>query len=130
MRFLREFLKVNDIGLNPPAILSLSDGAPLEKYGLLYLLKKRLKKILIVDGSLITQEANYSKSILKSMDQARELLDCEFVGFDGRRDVKEQMRKEYVEAPKGSGKPRHFRFLVQYFKEEEDGTYSMDATAR
>ena len=127
VRFLREVLKVNNIGLNPPAILSLSDGARLEKYGLLYLLKKRLKKILIVDGSLIAQEANYSNSILKSMDQARELLHCEFLSFDGR-DVKEHLRKEYVEAPREHGKPRHFRFLVQYFKEEEDGSYSMDGT--
>ncbi|XP_044176901.1 uncharacterized protein LOC114967550 isoform X2 [Acropora millepora] len=127
VRFLREVLKVNNIGLNPPAILSLSDGARLEKYGLLYLLKKRLKKILIVDGTLITQEANYSNSILKSMDQARELLHCEFLSFDGR-DVKEHLRKEYVEAPREHGKPRHFRFLVQYFKEEEDGSYSMDGT--
>ena len=128
VRFFREVLKVNNVGPNPPAILSLSDGGRLEKYGLLYLLKKRLKKILIVDGSLIAQDASYSKNILKSMDKARELLHCEFVGFDGRRDVKEQMRKEYVEAPEGPGKPRHFRFLVQYFKEEEDGTYSMDGT--
>jgi len=53
VRFLREVLKVKNIGPNPPAILSLSDGGRLEKYGLLYLLNKRLKKILIVDGSLI-----------------------------------------------------------------------------
>ena len=125
VRFLREVLKVKSIGPNPPAVLFLSDGARLEKYGLLYLLKKRLKKILIVDGSFIEQEADYSEDILKSMDQARELLHCEFVGFDGR-DVKEQMRKEYVEAPKGRGKPRHFRFLVQYFKQEDDGRYSKD----
>ncbi|XP_029203427.2 uncharacterized protein LOC114967551 isoform X2 [Acropora millepora] len=127
VRFFREILKVNNVGPNPPAILSLSDGGRLEKYGLLYLLKRRLKKILIVDGSLIAQEADYSKNILKSMDQARELLHCEFVGFDGR-DVKEQIRKEYLEAPKGRGKPRHFRFLVQYFREEEDGSYFKDGT--
>ena len=127
VRFLREVLKVENIGPNPPAILSLSDGGCLEKYGLLYLLKKRLKKILIVDGSFIAQEADYSEDILKSMDQARKLLHCEFAGFDGR-DVKEQMRKEYVEAPEGSGKPRHFRFLVQYFKEEGGDRYSKDGT--
>ena len=61
------------------------------------------------------------------MDQARELLHCGFVGLDGH-DVKERMRKEYVDAPKESGKPRHFRFLVQYFKEEQDGSYSKDGT--
>ena len=66
MRFLREVLKVKSIGLNPPAILTLSDGARLENYGLLYLLKKRLKKILIVDGSFIANEVRYAEEILKS----------------------------------------------------------------
>ena len=98
----------------------------MEKYGLLYLLKKRLKKILIVDGSFISSDADYSKYILKSMDQAREKLNCEFVGL-GARDVKEQMRKEYVEVPSGR-QPRHFRFLVQYFDKKVDGGYSKVGT--
>ena len=127
VRFLREVLKVNNTGLNPPAILSLSDGARLEKYGLLYLLKKRVKKILIVDGSFIAEEVGYTEDLLKSMDQARELLHCEFLSFDGS-DVKEHMRKEYLEAPGDHGKRRHFRFLVQYFNKERDGSYSMADT--
>ena len=98
----------------------------MEKFGLLYLLKKRLKKILIVDGSFISSDSDYSKYILKSMDQAREKLDCEFVGVGGR-DVKEQMRKEYVEVPSGR-QPRHFRFLVQYFDKKVDGGYSKVGT--
>lgn len=121
VRFLREVFKVNNVGPKPPAILSLSDGGRLEKYGLLYLLKKRLKKILIVDGSFIKNDADYSKYILKSIDLARELLHCEFVGFGGR-DVKEQMRKEYVDVPRGR-QPRHFQFLVRYFDKKADGSY-------
>ncbi|XP_068702446.1 uncharacterized protein [Montipora foliosa] len=127
VRFLREVFQVNNVGPNPPAILSLSDGGRLEKYGLLYLLKRRLKKILIVDGSFISNDADYSKNILKSLDLAREQLHCEFVGFGGR-DVKEQMRKEFVDVPPKKGKPRHFRFLVQYFKKEEDGSFSKNGT--
>lgn len=123
VRFLREVFQVNNVGPNPPAILSLSDGGRLEKYGLLYLLKRRLKKILIVDGSFISNDADYSKNILKSLDLAREQLHCEFVGFGGR-DVKEQMRKEFVDVPPKKGKPRHFRFLVQYFKKKDDGSFS------
>ena len=98
VRFLREVFQVNNVGPNPPALLSLSDAGRLEKYGLLSLLKKRLKKILIVDGSFISSDADYSKYLLKSMDQAREQLHCEFVGLGGR-DVIGQMNKEYVKVP-------------------------------
>ena len=121
VRFLREVFKVNNVGPNPPALLSLSDAGRLEKYGLLSLLKKRLKKILIVDGSFIRSDADYSKYILSSLDQARAQLHCEFVGLGGR-DVKEQMNKEYVEVPRGR-QPRNFRFLVRYFDKTVDGGY-------
>ena len=121
VRFLREVFQVNNVGPNPPALLSLSDAGRLEKYGLLSLLKKRLKKILIVDGSFISSDADYSKWLLKSMDQAREQLHCEFVGLGGR-DVIGQMNKEYVKVPRGR-QPRHYRFLVRYFDKELDGGY-------
>ena len=121
VRFLREVFQVNNVGPNPPALLSLSDAGRLEKYGLLSLLKKRLKKILIVDGSFISSDADYAKYLLKSMDQAREQLHCEFVGLGGR-DVIGQMNKEYVKVPRGR-QPRHYRFLVRYFDKELDGGY-------
>ena len=121
VRFLREVFKVENVGPNPPALLSLSDAGRLEKYGLLSLLKKRLKKILIVDGSFIRKDSDYSKYLLKSMDQAREQLHCEFVGLGGR-DVKEQMNKDYVGVPRGR-QPRHYRFLVRYFDKTADGNY-------
>lgn len=121
VRFIREVFKVNNVGPSPPALLSLSDAGRLEKYGLLSLLKERLKKILIVDGSFIRNDADYSKYLLSSMDQARKQLNCEFIGLGGR-DVKEQMRKEYVEVPRGR-QPRYFRFLVRYFDKTVDGGY-------
>lgn len=56
VRMLREFFQVDHVGPSPPALLSLSDGGRLEKFGLLPLLKKRLKRILIVDGSFIVND--------------------------------------------------------------------------
>lgn len=116
---LREFFQVDNVGPSPPALLSLSDAGRLEKYGLLPLLKKRLKRILIVDGSFIKNDEDYAKYILKSMDQARQELNCEFVGLGGR-DVKEEMRKKYVDVPRGH-QPRHYQFEVQYYDKTDAG---------
>ena len=118
---LRELFQVNNVGPRPPALLSLSDGGRLEKFGLLPLLKKRLKRILIVDGSFIVNDEDYAKQILKSMDQARKDLNCEFVGLGGR-DVKEEMRKTYVDVPRGR-QPRYHRFKVQYYDKKPDESY-------
>ncbi|KAJ7371794.1 hypothetical protein OS493_023135 [Desmophyllum pertusum] len=46
--------------------------------------------------AFIKNDEDYSKHILRSMDQARKELHCEFVGLKGR-DVIEEMRKKYVE---------------------------------
>lgn len=121
VRLLREVFQVDNVGPSPPALLSLSDAGRLEKYGLLPLLKRRLKRILIVDGSFIKNDEDYSKHILRSMDQARKELHCEFVGLKGR-DVIEEMRKKYVEVPRDH-QPRHYRFKVRYFDKKTDGGY-------
>jgi len=88
---------------------------------LLPLLKKRLKRILILDGSFIKNDEDYSKYILRSLDQARRELHCEFVGLDGR-DVTEEMRKKYVDVPRGH-QPRHYRFEVRYYNKNQGGDY-------
>ena len=114
---LREFFQVDHVGPSPPALLSLSDGGRLEKFGLLPLLKKRLKRILIVDGSYIRSDEDYAKQILRSMDQARKDLNCEFLGNYGR-DVKQEMREKYVDLSQGN-QPRSYRFRVQYDDREQ-----------
>lgn len=121
VRMLREFFQVDHVGPSPPALLSLSDGGRLEKFGLLPLLKKRLKRILIVDGSFIVNDEDYAKQILRSMNQARKDLNCEFVGSGGR-DVQEEMRKTYIDVPRGR-QPRYYRFKVQYYDKKPDESY-------
>lgn len=121
VRLLREVFQVDNVGPIPPALLSLSDAGRLEKFGLLPLLKKRLKRILILDGSFIKNDEDYSKHILRSLDQARRELHCEFVGSTGR-DVIEEMRKKYVNVPRGH-QPRHYRFKVSYYDKNPRGGY-------
>lgn len=108
---------MNNIGPVPPAMLNISDAGRLEKYGLLPLLKRRLKKIVVIDGSLILDDKGYAKSILKSMKLAREILRCGFVGYDGR-DVLEEIKKKFVDPPAGE-QPRSYRFMVKYYQQRE-----------
>ncbi|KAL9964155.1 hypothetical protein ACROYT_G027747 [Oculina patagonica] len=121
IRFLREVFQVDNVGPCPPALLFLSEAGRLEKFGLLPLLKKRLKRILIVDGSLIRSDEDYSKHLLSSLDQARKELHCEFVGKKSR-DVIEEMRKKYVDVPRGH-QQRHYRFKVRYYDKNPKGGY-------
>lgn len=108
---------MNNIGPVPPAMLNISDAGRLEKYGLLPLFKRRLKKIVVVDGSLILNDKAYAKSILKSMKLAREILRCGFVGYDGR-DVMEEIKKKFVDPPAGQ-QPRSYRFKVKYYQHQD-----------
>lgn len=50
VRFLRQMFFVTNVGPSPPAILRLSDGGHIENLAILPLLKKRLKKVVVVDG--------------------------------------------------------------------------------
>ncbi|KAK3744878.1 hypothetical protein QZH41_013761, partial [Actinostola sp. cb2023] len=119
VRFLREFLKVNNVGPLPPAVMSLSDLGRLEKYGLMTLFKRRVKKIVVVDGSFIKNDADYAKYLLRSLQMARELYHCEFTGYDGR-DVTGEIHKIYLKHPSGK-LPRSYRFLVNYYDKTETG---------
>ena len=122
MRLLRELLRVSNIGPVPPALLALSDAGRIEKYGLLSLLKLRLPKILIVDGSFIPDDKKYATYLLKSLELARKELHCEFVGVGGR-DVLEEIQKKYVDPgavdPNAKQQPRSYRFIVRYYDKGE-----------
>ena len=72
----------------------------------------------MVDGSLIKNDQDYSTHLLRSLEQARAELHCEFVGFGGR-DVIEEMRKSYVDIPPGY-QPRSYRFMVHYYNKTSD----------
>lgn len=118
VRFIRELLAVTNEGPMPPSILRLSDGGHIENLAVLPLLKKRLPKIVVVDGGLKTKDIEWGESLLDALELARKKLHCSFNGMDGR-DVIEDFKEKFIYTPKGH-QPRSYRFKVTYY-EKEDG---------
>ena len=74
----------DNIGLMPPPIMLLSDGGHAENLALLPLLKKRLKKIIVVDGGYKEDQKFYGDSLLNALTLARTKLNCSFLSVSKR----------------------------------------------
>ena len=74
----------DNTGLMPPPIMLLSDGGHVENLGLLPLLKKRLKKIIVVDGGYKEDQKLYGESLLNALTLARTKLNCSFISVSKR----------------------------------------------
>ena len=74
----------DNIGLMPPPIMLLSDGGHAENLALLPLLKKRLKKIIVVDGGYKEDQKFYGESLLNALTLARTKLNCSFLSVSKR----------------------------------------------
>ncbi|XP_068681781.1 uncharacterized protein [Montipora foliosa] len=122
VQFIRETFSKNNIGPMPPPILLLSDGGHVENLALLPLLKKRVKKIVVVDGGHKEGYEHYGDSLLNALMLARTYLDCSFLRNDGG-DVISFLFDEFQEPKKGKLLPRFFKFKVQY-KEGQFGRSS------
>ncbi|XP_028408495.1 uncharacterized protein LOC114531051, partial [Dendronephthya gigantea] len=114
-RFVNSLLNFIHHGSTPPAMLHLSDGGHFENYGLLPLLKLRLPRILVADGSHIESEDDYAKEIIQVMEYAREILDCSFTAMDGG-DVLTDIKNKYVHPKDVENQkyPRMYKFKVLY----------------
>ncbi|XP_078369692.1 uncharacterized protein LOC144653543 [Oculina patagonica] len=122
VRFMRQLLFVPNEGPSPPPVLRLSDGGHIENLAILPLLKKRLEKIVVVDGGHKVNDKEWGNSLLKALSLAREKLHCSFIGLDGR-DVIEDVKETFVNKPQGH-QPRSYRFKVYYYEKKsifEDG---------
>jgi len=119
VRFSRLFLQTVDLGPVPPAVLNLSDGGHVEDLGLLALLKKRLQKIVVVDGTSRGQGQPVSLEVQRSLELARKKLRCSFSAMDGR-DIAEDLRCKLDEMP-DNYKPRLYKFRVEYFEKKPNG---------
>ena len=116
VRFMRQLLYVSNMGPAPPPILRLSDGGHIENLGILPLLKKRLRKIVVADGGHKSEDGHWAKDLLKALSLAREKLHCSFIGLDGR-DVIEDVKEKFVNKPRRH-QPRSYRsvaFEVLFF---------------
>ncbi|XP_015747360.1 PREDICTED: uncharacterized protein LOC107327124 [Acropora digitifera] len=119
VRFIRGFLNIHNVGTHPPPVLRLSDGGHFESLALLPLLDKKLKKIVIFDGSYNPGDAEkYADSLLTALKLAREKLHC---SFQGRRnsDINEDIRVEFLKM-NSEQRPRSYTFKVRYY-DQSDG---------
>ena len=98
--YVREFFSKNNIGPLPPPILLLSDGGHVENLALLPLLKKRLQRIVVVDGCYKNEKKFYGESILNAMQLARKKLNCAFLSEDGH-DVTSDFLAKFVNPETG-----------------------------
>lgn len=93
----------------------LSDGGHVENLALLPLLKKKLKKIIVVDGGYKHDEKLYGDSLLNALMLARKKLNCSFLsdrGGDVISDLLEKFVKSARAGEAGKKLPRFFRFVV------------------
>ena len=120
VRFLRGFLNINNVGLNPPPVLRLSDGGHFENLALLPLLDRKLEKIVILDGSCNPGGHKYADSLLTALRMARQKLHCSFTGVNGR-DIEEDIRVNFLKI-NSQQRPRSYQFRVQYYDEDDNKT--------
>ena len=107
--FVRQMFSKNNVGPMPPPILLLSDGGHVENLAILPLLKRRLQKIVVVDGGFKLDERFYGDSILDALMLARTKLNCSFLSVDGQ-DVISDLLEKFVK-PRAGEYPRHYRFV-------------------
>ena len=114
VEFVRETLSIENIGPMPPPVMLLSDGGHMENTGILPLLKKKLKKIVMVDGGYSTDENRYGDDLLKALMLARTELNCSFIG-QGGRDVISDLLDTFVKPNKpNERKPRYYRSVFSH----------------
>ncbi|XP_078363488.1 uncharacterized protein LOC144647573 [Oculina patagonica] len=121
--FVREMFSKENIGPMPPPILLLSDGGHIENLAILPLLKRRLRRIVVVDGGYKNDDQYYGDSLLNALMLAHTKLNCSFLSEDGQ-DVIFNLLETFVR-PKTGGKPHYYKFKVRYqsdeFGEEGEG---------
>ena len=105
-------LNKENTGPMPPPVMLLSDGGHVENLALLPLLKKRLKKIIVVDGGFKNNEELYGESLLNALMLARKKLNCSFLSEDGG-DVISDLFEKFVK-PTESGKESCFYRFVAF----------------
>jgi len=108
---MREMFSKVNTGPIPPPILLLSDGGHVENLAILPLLKKRLLKIVVVDGGFKHEEKLYGVGLLDALMLARTKLNCSFVSEDGH-DVISDLLEKFVK-PKAEGNPRYYKYAFE-----------------
>lgn len=85
----------------------------MENLGILPLLKRRCKRILVVNGGYSCSDEAVANDLITAMQFARKWLHCSFSGRNGR-DIFEDIKDHYVCKAPGI-QPRTYSFKVEYF---------------
>ena len=119
-RYMRDLVGITNTGPVPPAILRLSDGGHIENLALLPLLKRRLQRIVVVNGGHTASDSAYADDLVHALGLARDKLNCYFISSDGR-DVIQDVKDKFVRKPPGE-QPRSYRFKVDYYERADSDT--------
>lgn len=111
VHYVSEMFSKDNVGPMPPPVMLLSDGGHVENLALLPLLKKKLKKIIVVDGGYKNDEKLYGESLLNALMLARKKLNCSFLSEEGG-DVILDLLEKFVNPAETEQKPRFYRFVV------------------
>ncbi|XP_065183607.1 uncharacterized protein LOC135814415 [Sycon ciliatum] len=111
---IREFLDIEAIGLEAPSVFSASDGGHIENLGLLPLLHRRCKRIVIADGGSYADRKDVAGALMMALEMARTWLQCSFTGMDGG-DIMFDIRQKLISpALRRCGQPHGYRFKVLF----------------
>ena len=115
---MRDIFDFVNKGPVPPAMLHLSDFGDVENLAILPLLKRRLQRIVVVDGGYTKTDSSYGDDLIHAMELARKKLNCCFLSENGS-DVLRDIKEKFVhKAPKQQ--PRSYRFKVHYYEKENN----------
>ena len=115
---MRAIFNAVTTGPVPPAMLHLSDGGHIENLAILPLLKRRLQRIVVVNGGETVPDSSYGDDLNKALELARKKLNCCFLSENGS-DVLRDIKEKFVhKAPKQQ--PRSYRFKVHYYEKENN----------
>ena len=115
---MRAMFNAVTTGPEPPAMLHLSDGGHIENLAILPLLKRRLQRIVVVNGGETVPDSSYGDDLIHAMELARKKLNCSFLSENGS-DVLRDIKEKFVNKAPGQ-QPRSYRFKVHYYEKDNE----------
>ena len=115
---MRAMFNAVTTGPEPPAMLHLSDGGHIENLAILPLLKRRLQRIVVVNGGETVPDSSYGDDLNNALELARKKLNCCFLSENGS-DVLRDIKEKFVNKAPGQ-QPRSYRFKVHYYEKDNE----------
>jgi len=113
-RFFAQLISLNIVFQKWPGFLYISDGGHIENFGLLPLIRRKCRLIIISDGSHDPNET--CEPLMETLIMAEERLYCSFFSKDINQSVTHQLKTEFIG---NENRSRFINFRVRY----DDGTF-------